>query len=75
MRSEFEFTHTKLLKELRLELEDWFNYLRMNKETHNELLKSVSPQIKRLITRMRIAITPYVRLAATLAFFSYGQKL
>nr|CAI5840864.1 unnamed protein product [Callosobruchus analis] len=58
MRS--EFSHTKLLEKLRLEPEDWFNYLRMNEETHNHLLKIVSPQIKRLDTRMRIAVTPYV---------------
>ena len=70
-----QFSHTILLNELRLEPEDWFNYMRMNEETYLELLNYVTPLIQRQDTRMRKAITPHERLAATLRFLATGRSL
>ena len=69
-----ELSHLNLLNELRLEPEDWFNYLRMDEETYMELLQIVTPQIKRMDTVMRKAISPHERLSATLRFLATGRS-
>ncbi|KAG5897549.1 hypothetical protein JTB14_007265 [Gonioctena quinquepunctata] len=63
-----------LLNELRLEPEDWFNYLRMNEETYMDLLQIVTPQIETMDTVTRKAISPHERLSATLRFLSTGRS-
>lgn len=68
-----KYTHVNLLNELKLEPEDWFNYLRMDEETYNELLKIVTPRIEKMDTRMRQAITAHERLSATLRFLATGR--
>ena len=40
--------HSELLEELRLQPEEWFNYLRMDQETYFKLLSIVTPFIKKL---------------------------
>lgn len=70
-----EFSHVKLLKELRNEPNDWRNYLRMDEETYIELLRLVSPFIAKADTVMRRAITPHERLSAVLRFLATGRSL
>ncbi|CAH1957255.1 unnamed protein product [Acanthoscelides obtectus] len=67
-----EFSHVRLLREL--EPDDWRNYLRMDTETYNHLLKSVTPYIKRQNTCMRKAISAHERLSATLRFLATGRS-
>lgn len=69
-----KFTHINLLNELKLEPEDWYNYLRMDESTYLELLKIITPYIKRSDTRMRKAITAHERLTATLRFLATGRS-
>ena len=57
-----QFSHINLLKELKLEPGDWFNYLRMDYETYCTLLKLVTPLIVKQDTQLRKAITPHERL-------------
>lgn len=68
------FSHINLLEELRLEPDDWRNYLRMDEETYVELLNMVTPLIKRQDTMMRLAITPHERLSATLRYLATGRN-
>ncbi|CAH1972595.1 unnamed protein product [Acanthoscelides obtectus] len=67
-----EFSHVRLLREL--EPDDWRNYLRMDTETYNHLLKSVTPYIERQNTCMRKAISAHERLSATLRFLATGRS-
>lgn len=57
-----QFSHINLLKGLKLELGDWYNYLRMDYETYCTLLKLVTPLIVKQDTQLRKAITPHERL-------------
>jgi hypothetical protein len=68
------FSHTNLLEELRLEPDDWRNDLRMDEESYIQLLKLVTPYIKRNDTNMRMAISPHERLSATLRYLATGRK-
>lgn len=67
-----KFSHVRILREL--EPDDWRNYLRMDTETYNDLLKSVTPYIKRQNTCMRRAISAHERLSATLRFLATGRS-
>lgn len=69
-----QFSHVKLLRELRREPEDWRIYLRMDIETYNFLLKLVTPEIMKQSTCMRKAISPHERLAATLRYLATGRS-
>ncbi|XP_068249076.1 uncharacterized protein [Palaemon carinicauda] len=70
-----DFSHTNLLEELRLkEPQDWFNYLRMDEDTFLELLSMVTPIIEKKDTKLREAISPHQRLAATLRFLATGKS-
>jgi hypothetical protein len=42
-----EFSHVRLLRELRDEAGDWCNYLRVDVETYNHLLNLVTPRIEK----------------------------
>lgn len=68
------FSHINLLEELRLQPEDWFNYLRMDEGTYLELLKAVSPLITKQNTHLREAIPPHERLTATLRYLATGRN-
>ncbi|KAK9696759.1 hypothetical protein QE152_g31374 [Popillia japonica] len=61
-----KYTHTNSLEELRLEPDDWRNYLRMDENSYATLLKLVSPLIEKEDTILRAAISPHARLTATL---------
>ena len=52
-----QFSHTKLLQELRMESSDWRNYLRMDQATYFELLALITPIIQRSDTITRKAHT------------------
>ena len=52
-----QLSHTNLLVDLKLEPDDWRNYLRMDEETYIDLLRRVTPFIKYEHTPMRKAIT------------------
>ena len=70
-----ELSHVNLIRELQDIPEDWKNYLRMNKENYLDLLKRITPLIKKQNNVMRSAITPHERLAATLRFLITGGSL
>lgn len=58
-----EFSHVKLLRELENnEKDDFFNFLRVDAATYQELLSFVRPIIQKQDTLMRNAITPHERL-------------
>ena len=65
---------TTLLEELRLYPDDFQNYLRMDYDIYNELLKLISPLIVKQDTNFRDAITPHERLAATLRYLATGRS-
>lgn len=69
-----EFTHINLLEELRLEPDDWRNYLRMDEDSYVTLLALVTPLIKKQDTLMRSAISPHERLSATLRYLATGRN-
>ena len=53
------FSHVNLLHELRLEPDDWRNYLRMDGNTYLELSNLVTPLIEPKDTVMRPVITAH----------------
>ncbi|KAK4886556.1 hypothetical protein RN001_002827 [Aquatica leii] len=65
-------SHINLLTELRLEPDDYRNYLRMNEDTYIELLQLVTPYIQKNNTVLRMAISPHERLSAT--FLATGRS-
>ena len=67
-----KLTHIRLIKHLAVEPSDWRNYLRMDESTYHDLLKMVTPIIRRQDTNMRQAITPHERLSATLRYLATG---
>ncbi|KAG5871756.1 hypothetical protein JTB14_023440 [Gonioctena quinquepunctata] len=67
-------SHVDLLKELKVFLEDWHDFLRMDSDTYSHLLSMVSPIIGNQDTIMRDAIPPYDRLVATLRFLATGKS-
>ena len=73
LRKRQKYSHVNLMKELALEKDDWFNYMRMDHDTYLELLSQVSPLIEKKDTCMREAISPHERLSATLRFLATGR--
>lgn len=69
-----KYTHINLLEELRLEPDDWRNYLRMDEESYLTLLNLVSPIIVKQDTILRAAISPHERLTATLRYLATGRN-
>lgn len=67
-------SHLNLLDELKLEPEDWHNYLRMDEQTYLKLLQLVTPLIKKSDTHLRVSISPHERLTATLRFLASGRS-
>lgn len=63
-----------LLNELKVEPDDWRNYLRMDEATYIHLLKMVTPYIQKENTVMRESISPHERLTATLRFLATGRS-
>lgn len=53
---------------------DYKNFLRVDVDTYEDLLRWVTPAIKKEDTVMRDAITPNERLSATLRFLASGQS-
>ncbi|XP_071051271.1 putative nuclease HARBI1 [Onthophagus taurus] len=68
-----QYSHANLLNELRLEVDDYRNYLRMDENTYIELLHLVTPLIEKEDTIMRKAISPHERLSTTLRFLASGR--
>ena len=69
-----KFGHTELLLELsHNEPSDFKNFLRMDIETYNELLKMVEPLIVKQTTNMRQPISPTERLSITLRYLATGN--
>jgi len=67
-------SHINLLKELKLEPGDWYNYLRMDSEAYLELLQKVTPRTTKCDSVMRRAVTPHERLSVTLRFLATGRS-
>ena len=63
-----------LLAELRLEPADFKNYLRMDEGSYQELLRMVTPYIRKQDSNFRKSITPHERLSATLRFLITGKS-
>ncbi|KAK9711648.1 hypothetical protein QE152_g25335 [Popillia japonica] len=62
-----EYTHENLLRELKLsEPTDFRNFLRLDGTLFDELLRLVTPEIRKQNTIMRDAIPPSQRLSITL---------
>lgn len=68
------YSHVNLINELKLQPDDYRNYLRMDENTYVELLPLVAPLIEYQDTRMRKAITPHERLSSTLRFLATGRS-
>lgn len=68
------YSHVNLIEELRLEPDDFRNYLRMDENTYVELLEAVSPLIRKQDTVMRTAISCHERLSVTLRFLATGRS-
>lgn len=65
----------KLMRELKEEKAPLYdNFLRMNDEHFQELLKNVTPYIIKCDTNMRKAIPPGERLAVTLRYLATGES-
>jgi hypothetical protein len=62
------------MSELRLEPDDWLNYLRMDEDAYREILQKVTPRIKKSNTVMRKAIMPHEHLSVTLRFLATGRS-
>jgi hypothetical protein len=67
-------SHVNLLKELKVEKNDWFNYLRMDENCYLKVLQHITPLIKRQDTVMRKSISPHERLTMTLRFLATGRS-
>ena len=68
------YSHINLMEELRLEPDDFRNYLRMDEDTYVELLSMVTPLIAKQDTHMRKSISSHERLSATLRFLATGRS-
>lgn len=66
-------SHVHLMQELRCEVDDWRNYLRMSENLYLHLLETVTPIIQKKDTNMRKAISPHEKLSATLRFLATGS--
>ncbi|KAG5876797.1 hypothetical protein JTB14_014127 [Gonioctena quinquepunctata] len=70
-----KFGHDRLVTELRLtSAADYRNYLRMDAATFSELLEMVTPLIQKITTNMREAISPELRLLATMRYLVSGAQ-
>ena len=64
-----------LLRDLRVDdTEAYFNYLRMPPRVFDEILRRIEHRIRKTDTRMRKALTPGLKLAATLRHLASGDK-
>ncbi|XP_047543348.1 uncharacterized protein LOC125075683 [Vanessa atalanta] len=71
-----KYTHENLLKDLMLtEENDFKNYVRLDLEQFQELLKLVAQLIEKKNTNMREAIPPFQRLSITLRYLATGNTL
>lgn len=68
------YSHMHLINELRLEPDDYRNYMRMDENSYTELLELVSPLLQKEDTIMRLAITPHERLSTTLRYLATGRN-
>lgn len=66
-------SHVNLIEDLREDPEDWRGYLRMDETAYIELLRLVTPIIKKEDTVMRRSISPHERLSCTLRFLATGR--
>ncbi|KAG5893849.1 hypothetical protein JTB14_002575 [Gonioctena quinquepunctata] len=70
-----KFGHDRLVTELRLtSAADYRNYLRMDAATFSELLEMVTPFIQKITTNMKEAISPELRLLATMRYLVSGAS-
>lgn len=75
LKKRSEFTHERLLNELRTsEPSDFKNFLRLDAESFDELLRLVEPRIKKVDTTMRDAISVSERLSITLRYLASGNS-
>ena len=70
-----QISHTNLMKELKLDPDDWRSYMRMDESTYLELLNMATPFITCKDTVMRKFISPHERLIATLRFLATDRSL
>lgn len=69
-----EYTHENLLNDLRLsEPGDFKNFLRLDGRSFDELLKMITPRIKKRDSILRDAIPPSQRLSITLRYLATGN--
>lgn len=68
-----QYSHVNLIKELKIEPQDYRNYLRMDETIYLKLLSMVTPLIKKQHTVKRNITSPHERLNATLRFLATGR--
>ncbi|CAK1593651.1 unnamed protein product [Parnassius mnemosyne] len=68
-----QYSHVKLLKQLKLEPKNYRNYLRMDEKTYLKLLSAVTLLIEKQGTIMRKAISLHERLTLTLKYLATGR--
>jgi hypothetical protein len=67
--------YNNIIQELRLDdQENYRRYLRMNTETFEELVRLVTPMIKKKSTRLRKPISVEEKLACTLRLLATGES-
>jgi hypothetical protein len=75
LKKRSEFTHERLLNELRTsEPNDFKNFVRLDAESFDELLQLIEPYIKKVDTTMRDAISVSQRLSITLRYLATGNS-
>jgi hypothetical protein len=67
-------SHINFLKDLTVELGDWYSYLMMDNETYLYLLHLVAPHIRKNDRTIRRADTSHERLSVTLRFLATGRS-
>ena len=67
--------YNNIIQELRLDdIENYRRYLRMNTDTFEELLHSVTPLLEKKATTMRKPLSVAEKLACTLRFLATGES-
>ena len=70
-----KYSHVNLLKEISaVEVDDYKNYLRMNEETFDKVLRKIEPFLSRKDTVMRSSLPASERLVLTLRYLATGRN-
>lgn len=68
------YAHMHVINELRRELHNCRNYLRMDENSYTKLLEHIFPLLQNEDIIMRLAITSYELLSTTLRYLAAGRN-